>query len=126
VMFEVFSRVKQRHEVKIFSAYYSPIGYAPEKGLNFDGVITSTGFNRGHFPSYGPLFLFSLKESMRRIAKFNPDAVVVNNGYEYVNWLNRRCEGAVITYVGGTDWYKSLNILTHETLWKIPGVSQLA
>lgn len=124
-MFEVFSRVKQKHEVKIFCGYYSPIGYAAEKGLNIEGAIRRTDVNDGHVPGYGPLFLFGVAESIRRIAKYRPDAVVVNNGYEFVKQLNRRCEGTVIPYVGGTDWYRSLDVLDNLLIWRIPYFSTM-
>jgi len=124
-MFEVFSRVKQRHEVRIFCGYYSPIGYKAEEGLDIDGVITRRNLNGRNIPGFGSLFLASVNESIRRISKWRPDAIVLNNGYEYASLFNRRCESAIVPYVGGTDWYKALSFFDNPTIWKIPGISHL-
>jgi glycosyltransferase involved in cell wall biosynthesis len=123
-MFEVFSRINQNHEVKIFCGYYSPVNYATEKNLEIEGAITRIGTN-GLIPGYGPEFLTCVAESIRRISKFKPDAVVVNNGYEHVGLLSRRCDGVVIPYVHGTDWYRSVNLLNKETLWQMPHFNKL-
>ena len=121
-MFEVFSRINRKHEVKIFCAYYSPVGYKTERTLNIEGLKTG---RQNAIPGYGPVFLSCVAESAKRISRFNPDAVIVNSGYEFVKMLSNRCKATIIPYVGSTDWYKTLNFLEHELIWRLPYFSKL-
>ena len=57
-MFEVFSRIRRKHEVKIFCGYYLPVGYNAERELNIDGVIT--GKKRNAYPVPDTAHNFSL------------------------------------------------------------------
>ena len=123
-MFEVFSRIKRKHEVKLFCGYYSPVGYTAEKCLNIEGVITRTK-NDVSIPGYGPVYASCVSESVRRISRYKPDVVFVNSGYEYVTLLCRQCEGSVIPYVLSTDWYRS-NFLANTSTWRIPYLEKLA
>jgi glycosyltransferase involved in cell wall biosynthesis len=124
-MFEVFSRIRRKHEVKIFCGYYLPVGYNAERELNIDGVITGKKRNAYPVPGYGSQFLSCVNEATKRISRFEPDVVIVNSGYEFVKLLSHKCKGKVIPYVGSTDWYKTINLLQNQLLWRIPYFSKL-
>jgi len=124
-MFEVFSRINRQHEVKIFCGYYSPIGYNAEQMLDIEGVKTDLKKKIDPVPGYGPIFLNSVAESLKQISRFRPDAIIVNSGYEFVKLLSNRSKGTVIPYVGSTDWYKTINFLENQWIWRLPYFSKL-
>jgi len=121
-LYEVFSRLKKRHEIHIFC---NNISLDTFNFQEFEYTVIPTRHNLfGKFVAYYEAK--ALKKAIERAIEWKPDLIWLNRGYYYSSWITEHYKIKVIPYVHYPISLEPLKTdIFHKVYRKIIGLERL-